>query len=90
MEQGTRFHLQFDANTYPPPSASDTELYRDGRHLPRTRGGTINLDGDSMDIQSTDNRYEGAYKIKSSSGAEVAFRLKTKGMYVLKCKTNVI
>ena len=79
VEQGTPFHLKFVSDTYPPPSADNVELYKNDRHLPRVQGGTIFLDGDSMDIQRVDERYNGAYKIKSSSGGELSFRLKVKG-----------
>lgn len=79
VEQGTRFYLRYDTNTYPPPSTSDIELYRDGRHLQRSHGGTITLQGSYMDIQAVDQRYAGAYTIRSTSGAQVSFRLNVRG-----------
>ena len=77
--QGTRFYLKLDINTYPPPSWRDVELYRDGRHLPRSPNGTISLDGTSMGIPSVDKGYEGTYTIKATNGAEISFRLEVEG-----------
>ena len=79
VEQGTRFYLKYDANTYPLPSASDIELYRDGQHLRRSPGGTITLEGSYMDIPAVGQGDVGAYTIRSSSGAQVSFQLKVKG-----------
>ena len=77
VEQGTPFHVNFLSNTRPPPWV---ELYRDDQHLPRVQGGTILIDGDSMDIQRVDGRYEGTYTIKTSSGRElVSFQLRVQG-----------
>ena len=79
MEQGRRFYLRYDANTSPPPTAKDVELYRDGRHLQRSPTGTIILEGNYMEIKGVDQRYVGLYTIKCSNGAKVTFRLKVTG-----------
>ena len=79
VEQGTRFYLRYDTNTYPPPTARDFELYRDGRHLQRSPTGTIILEANYMEIQRVDQRYKGLYTIKCSNGAQVSFRLKVTG-----------
>ena len=79
VEQGTRFYLRYDSNTYPPPAERDIEIYRDGQHLQRSPRGTFTLEGSYMDIQAVNQGYEGDYRITSSSGAEVSFRLEVKG-----------
>ena len=84
VEQGTRFHLSYDANTYLTPSASDVELYRNGQHLQRVQGGTITLQGSYMHIPAVDQIHEGAYTITASSGAQVSFRLKVQGIKLIR------
>ena len=79
VEQGTQFYLSYGANTYETLSASDVELYKNRKHLQRTEGGTIILDGSYMDIQTVNQVHEGNYTIKTSSGAQVSFQLKVKG-----------
>lgn len=79
VEQGTQFYLRYNANTSPPPSASDVELYRNGQHLRRSPTGTITLEGSYMNIPTVNQGADGVYTIKSSSGGELSFRLKVKG-----------
>lgn len=79
VEQGTQFYLRYDANTRPPPSSNDVELYRNGQHLRRSPTGTITLEGNYMNIPTVSQGDEGAYTIKSSSSGDLSFRLKVKG-----------
>jgi hypothetical protein len=80
VEQGTLFHLSYGANTYTTLSASDVELYRDREHLRRGQGGTITLEGSYMRIRAVNRTHQGAYTIRTSSGEQVSFQLKVKGM----------
>ena len=83
VEQGTQFYLSYNTNTYPTPSASDMELYKNGQHLQRARGGTITLQGNYMNIPAVDQVNGGNYTITNSEGGQLSFRLIVKGKCTL-------
>ena len=84
VEQGTRFYLKLNQNTYQRLSDNDVELYRDHQHLPQSPNGTIALRGDSIGIPSVDKRYEGEYTIKASNGAHLlSFQLNVTGNEIM-------
>ena len=75
VEQGRRFFLKLNGNA----GSGTTDLYKDGQKLTSSRSGTIDVNSDSVEIQIVSPGHEGNYRIRSSNGAELTYRLKVTG-----------
>ena len=81
VEQGRPFFLKLNLSANPPPS--NVNLYEKGQKLQSVAGGTINLQTDSVGIQTATKSHEGSYTIKSSTIAgegSLRFRIQVEGI----------
>ena len=82
VEQSQRFFLKLSGNE----GFGTPDIYKDGQKLTYSRFGmvnvssVINVTSNSVGIQSVSPQHEGNYKIRSSNGVELDFRLKVTGM----------
>lgn len=75
VEQGTHFYLKLNGN----PGPGLPELYKDGQKLYSSPFGTIRLTPNSVGIETATPGHAGTYKIKSSNGAELTFKVVVTG-----------
>ena len=84
VEQGQRFFLKLSGNV----GSSEPDLYKNGQKLLPSPLGTIYVSSDSVAIESVSASDGGTYKIRSSSGAELTYRLNVTGMEVISHTTT--
>ena len=80
VEQGTHFYLKLNLSANPWPTSCD--LYKNGIILQRSPFGNINLNVDSVNIQSVQNTDNGNYTISCSNSmgeGRFPFQLKVVG-----------
>lgn len=78
VEQGRRFFLKLNGNV----GLGTPDVYLNGHKLIPSPYGTIMVSSNSVEIQSVNTGHEGTYRIRSSNGAELTFRLVVTGMKV--------
>ena len=78
VEQGRRFFLKLNGNAGP----DEPDLYKNGKVLPSSHEGTIDVTSNSVGIQSVNADHAGNYRIRSTNGAELSYRLKVTGIEI--------